>query len=110
MAGVKPIIQSRNFQLHRGKHKGSDQTERDERQHQNDEKEHDAAIFETLTSNDLDAVEQPVGRQVENGGHQSVVNDFQDYFPVICKHAHYMMLSGFAQSDSTDYFCRKDMN
>lgn len=109
MAGVKSIIQSRNFQLYRGKHKRFDQTERDERQHQDDEKEHDAAIFETLASNDFNSVEQPVGCQVENGGHQSVVNDFQDYF-LKCRHAHYMMLSGFTQSASSDYFCRKDTN
>jgi hypothetical protein len=77
------VAKPRNFHLLGGKQYGFYYTERDECQHQYDEEEHDAAVFEARPANDLDAIEQPVGCQVEHGGNQRVVDDFQDFPPVI---------------------------
>lgn len=58
-----------------------DKTEGEKCHYQNDDKENNAAIFETLTTRCFNVIEQPVGRQVKASGHQSVVDDFQVYSP-----------------------------
>lgn len=99
-----------DFRSIRSKQHGFDRTERDECQHQNDEKKHDAAVLEALTAINLDAIEQPVGCQIEYCGNQSVIDDFQDYLLAILQNAHYMMLPGHVESDTAGYFCGKEMN
>ena len=56
-----------------------DQSERDECQRQDDHKEDETAqtlILETLSARDFDAIQYPVGNEVEAPSDQCVVNDF----------------------------------
>jgi len=74
-------FQQRGFRLFRGKQKGPNHIESNECQYQNDKKEHDAAVLEALPARDFDTVEYPVRHQVEQSGHQCVVDDSQNDFP-----------------------------
>jgi len=73
------IVPAGKFRLIRGKQCSFDHTERYECQHKDDEKEHDTSMLETFSSNNLDAIKQPVGCQVEYCSNKRVVDDFQDY-------------------------------
>jgi hypothetical protein len=78
-----PNVSVADFLL-RGLNQMINQTEREICQHQNNQKENEtaqAAILETFSALDFYAIEYPVGHEIEAGGNQSVVNDFQSDSP-----------------------------
>jgi hypothetical protein len=72
--------------LFRGISKKIDKAERDKCQHQNNDKENEAAydaILETLSARDFYAIKYPVGHKVEAASDQCVVYDFHVNAPSI---------------------------
>ena len=67
----------------RWKYEIVDKTERAKRQHQDNDKENDVAVFEARPACNLDAVKYPIGHEVKACGHQGVVNNFQVNSPLM---------------------------